>query len=199
MPPRRPTLAAALVLLCAGGALLQPAGSQSVRSPPRCFGAKGDWCNMYHLQPLLPAVASAPPLHGKRCPSQCSGTGVCNADTGLCDCPAGAGTVNSQDSMQSTRSAVSGVGHIAGSRGAEAPGQPESQVQPVAPHCAPSRPARRRRPRSHRRAARAASPPRLQAGAAPTARRPTSGRAPTATAPATPPARPATSDQTART
>eukprot|EP00775_Hariotina_reticulata_P001698 gene1698-2044_t len=30
-----------------------------------------------------------PRIHTKTCPNGCSGNGVCNADTGLCDCPAG--------------------------------------------------------------------------------------------------------------
>jgi hypothetical protein len=62
----------------------------------RCHGADGGWCAAFYTQRPLPP--RAPPLHGKPCPgaaattAACSnGLGVCHADTGKCDCPAGWG------------------------------------------------------------------------------------------------------------
>lgn len=53
----------------------------------RCRGTLGRWCRAFLEQPLLPALP--PPAWGRACPGNCSGVGVCNAMTGLCDCPAG--------------------------------------------------------------------------------------------------------------
>lgn len=54
----------------------------------RCIGTVGSWCGSYYSQATVPH--RPPPVHGSRCPSDCSGVGVCHADRGVCDCPAGA-------------------------------------------------------------------------------------------------------------
>jgi len=61
--------------------------SNSLQLSNRCYGARGLHCVSYHLQPYIKVVA--PRTHSKTCPNGCSGKGVCNADTGQCDCPAG--------------------------------------------------------------------------------------------------------------
>ena len=63
------------------------AGRRARRDIARCFGIRGDWClAFYHQQPV---EWDDLPLHDKPCPNNCSNVGVCHADTGLCDCPAG--------------------------------------------------------------------------------------------------------------
>lgn len=80
---------AALLVICL---LLHGAQGQEPPSHriPRCFGVKGAWCRAWHTQVALPLVP--PPLPASRCAGDCSSIGVCAADTGRCDCPAGEGT-----------------------------------------------------------------------------------------------------------
>ena len=55
----------------------------------RCAHTKGHWCSRFFLEPLVP-LSPALPAFNKTCPDpDCNGVGVCNARTGLCDCPAG--------------------------------------------------------------------------------------------------------------
>jgi hypothetical protein len=61
--------------------------SNSLQLSNRCYGTRGLHCVNYHLQPYIKVVV--PRTHSKTCPNGCSGKGVCNADTGQCDCPAG--------------------------------------------------------------------------------------------------------------
>lgn len=60
---------------------------QQQQQYPRCFGAEGDWCKLFYTQQLI--SFKPPPVHSKQCPKDCSHVGVCHADTGVCDCPAG--------------------------------------------------------------------------------------------------------------
>lgn len=55
---------------------------------PSCFQ---DRATILHRD-NLPTVAflQAPPQGDKRCPNDCNGVGVCQADFGYCLCPAGA-------------------------------------------------------------------------------------------------------------
>jgi hypothetical protein len=62
-------------------------GSANHLCARRCIGARGDWCGDYYTQPLQ--RVPLPPLWHKPCPNNCSGIGMCNHMTGLCDCPAG--------------------------------------------------------------------------------------------------------------
>lgn len=78
--------------LPAGGSSLQQQQSpqEALAAHPsaaRCLGTKGDWCLAFYSQPSVPWDQLQ--LHGKTCPNNCSSVGVCHADTGLCDCPAG--------------------------------------------------------------------------------------------------------------
>ncbi|GBF92598.1 hypothetical protein Rsub_05212 [Raphidocelis subcapitata] len=61
----------------------------SLSRHPRCFLSRGTWCDEFHAQPPLPAGSW--PVHATPCPRDCGGVGVCHADTGRCDCPAGWG------------------------------------------------------------------------------------------------------------
>jgi hypothetical protein len=55
----------------------------------RCAHTKGHWCSRFFLEPLVPLSPTVPAFN-KTCPDpDCNGVGVCNARTGLCDCPAG--------------------------------------------------------------------------------------------------------------
>ncbi len=53
-----------------------------------CSSTKGRWCARWHMQE--PQPFKAPPRGSKPCPKDCSGVGNCNADWGICECPAGA-------------------------------------------------------------------------------------------------------------
>lgn len=68
-----------------------------------CYRVIGDWCANYYAQELLPVLPpptarpSSSSAANRACEASmgaaaaaCSGRGVCNADTGRCDCPAGA-------------------------------------------------------------------------------------------------------------
>eukprot|EP00878_Enallax_costatus_P010893 GHUV01011377.1.p1 GENE.GHUV01011377.1~~GHUV01011377.1.p1 ORF type:complete len:191 (+),score=6.41 GHUV01011377.1:244-816(+) len=55
----------------------------------RCFGIRGPHCSDYYTQDFV--ELQPPKVHSKQCPNNCSGKGVCNGETGLCDCPAGVG------------------------------------------------------------------------------------------------------------
>jgi hypothetical protein len=66
-------------------ALRQAAFSRHASS--RCRGTRLRWCGPYYHQKPQPVKLG--PAFDKPCPNQCSGVGVCNAMTGLCDCPAG--------------------------------------------------------------------------------------------------------------
>lgn len=61
--------------------------SHYLKVKARCRGTKQRWCGHYLHQPLLPA--KLPPAFSMTCPNDCSKVGVCNAMTGVCDCPAG--------------------------------------------------------------------------------------------------------------
>jgi hypothetical protein len=70
-----------------------PAGraGRAARARARCDRLlKAHWCQAFYAQP--PQAFKPPPAYGRACPGEpaCSGMGVCNAMTGLCDCPAGA-------------------------------------------------------------------------------------------------------------
>jgi hypothetical protein len=72
-------------------------GSNSSEVEQRCRGTLGTWCQAALGLPLIPS--KQPPTEGsKACAFGCSGRGNCNADTGLCDCPAG--TQHLQPCMQ---------------------------------------------------------------------------------------------------
>eukprot|EP00884_Botryococcus_braunii_P007672 jgi/Botrbrau1/16906/Bobra.55_3s0006.2 len=67
-------------------------GSQQVRSEDeiaeRCAGTTGTWCRDFYTQKPIPS--KAPPRGNKTCLNRCNnGAGVCNHDTGICDCMAG--------------------------------------------------------------------------------------------------------------
>jgi len=53
----------------------------------RCAGTRHGWCGSYFGQQQV--VTKAPPAYSMCCPGNCSAVGVCNAMTGICDCPAG--------------------------------------------------------------------------------------------------------------
>jgi hypothetical protein len=53
-----------------------------------CGITQGTWCWKYHKAPALPFKPV--PRGSKSCHKNCSGVGNCNADWGLCECPAGA-------------------------------------------------------------------------------------------------------------
>lgn len=53
----------------------------------RCAGTVGDWCGRYLMQKPIPGKPQPP--GSKRCPQDCNGVGVCQADFGYCLCPAG--------------------------------------------------------------------------------------------------------------
>jgi len=53
----------------------------------RCAGTRHGWCGSYFGQQQV--VTKAHPAYSMRCPGNCSAVGVCNAMTGICDCPAG--------------------------------------------------------------------------------------------------------------
>jgi hypothetical protein len=61
--------------------------SIQLASLQRCHGVRGSHCVDYYTQPYV--ALKQPQVHSKPCPNSCSGRGVCNGDTGLCDCPAG--------------------------------------------------------------------------------------------------------------
>ena len=53
----------------------------------RCRGTKGNLCINYWEQ--NPALAPRTPRGSQRCQNDCTGAGVCNADTGRCACMSG--------------------------------------------------------------------------------------------------------------
>eukprot|EP00884_Botryococcus_braunii_P008777 jgi/Botrbrau1/17900/Bobra.50_1s0001.1 len=54
----------------------------------RCVGTVGTWCTAFLSQEPIPP--KAPPHGNKTCLNDCNnGAGVCNHDTGMCDCMAG--------------------------------------------------------------------------------------------------------------
>lgn len=53
----------------------------------RCYGIRGSHCAGYYTQQYV--SLNPPKIHSKACLNSCSGRGVCNGETGLCDCPAG--------------------------------------------------------------------------------------------------------------
>ena len=56
----------------------------------RCALTKGHWCSRFFLEPLVPLSPTLPAFNATACADpDCNGVGVCNARTGLCDCPAG--------------------------------------------------------------------------------------------------------------
>lgn len=67
--------------------LLPAQGAANRHARGRCRGTKLRWCGPFHHQKPQPARLA--PAFSKRCPGDCSGVGVCNALSGLCDCPAG--------------------------------------------------------------------------------------------------------------
>jgi hypothetical protein len=52
-----------------------------------CGQSQGTWCRRFHRQQALPFKKA--PRGSKTCPKDCNGVGNCNADTGICECPAG--------------------------------------------------------------------------------------------------------------
>lgn len=52
-----------------------------------CGQSQGTWCRRFHRQQALPFKPV--PRGSKKCPKDCNGVGNCNADTGICECPAG--------------------------------------------------------------------------------------------------------------
>lgn len=85
-----------------------PAATLSLPRLQRCAGIKGPACSAYYLQTLEDLQLARPIPQQKPCPiNQHTGTpcglGVCHADTGLCDCPAGVlslKTSSREDSIQ---------------------------------------------------------------------------------------------------
>ena len=55
----------------------------------RCNVTEGAWCEEWVLARLPDGELNEGPFNGLHCPGQCSGVGVCQADIGYCDCPAG--------------------------------------------------------------------------------------------------------------
>lgn len=55
----------------------------------RCRLVRGTWCGPFYRQP--PVQPRPVPRGNKPCPNGCNSVGVCNYDTGECDCPAGEG------------------------------------------------------------------------------------------------------------
>ena len=53
----------------------------------RCAGTAGGWCPKYLNQAPITRPSRHPPAE-KRCPKDCSGNGVCNAELGACRCVA---------------------------------------------------------------------------------------------------------------
>jgi hypothetical protein len=74
-----------------GNALQQPV---SLRKLSRCWGVRGPACALYYAQQqqLLPQQPRVVYASSTACAAidSCGSRGVCHADTGLCDCPAGA-------------------------------------------------------------------------------------------------------------
>ena len=56
---------------------------------PDCDLVKGEWCHAYHKQSPQPVRSLV--QGSKHCPGRCSGVGTCDAETGICACPAGWG------------------------------------------------------------------------------------------------------------
>ncbi|GBF96649.1 exostosin-like glycosyltransferase [Raphidocelis subcapitata] len=83
-----PAGSAAAAALAQGGGP-QHAPRKQLPHSGRCIGATGSWCGSYYSQAAVPH--RPPPVHGARCPGDCSGVGVCHGDRGVCDCPAGWG------------------------------------------------------------------------------------------------------------
>lgn len=72
-----------------GIAAVRTGNRKRLQSSGRCIGTIGSWCGGYYSQQSL-VPHKPPPVQSKPCPGGCSGVGVCDGHTGVCDCPAGA-------------------------------------------------------------------------------------------------------------
>ncbi|KAG1677710.1 hypothetical protein FOA52_001022 [Chlamydomonas sp. UWO 241] len=61
--------------------------TEALPAEQRCIATTGAWCSGFHAQTPIPWKPA--PRGNKDCPGKCNGVGVCNYDTGYCDCPAG--------------------------------------------------------------------------------------------------------------